>query len=298
MNPGFRERIKLYPSGDPVCQGLVRYARERGLSRIAFFSYNGTPLDLTMSAFSAELEHSWARMAAAEGVSLYVVDSPQYGAPGRRHRSYFPDTSSSDTLFAYARDVPSAISNIIGTKGRVDEFIAAYNRGVARDEEIRLPRRIDRAADVPPVDDEGRFPNLIVKHKNMDNARGITLYRTERIPETAPQELVYEYVVPDLQRCDGPEGDADYAYNLRIYLMLTPDGPRYLGARKDISSVAVPDKLPMGAVDNILPYIANGSLNAYYVAPSPSEDAIGEEFALRVGACLQRLLADKYSQIS
>jgi len=299
MNPGLKEnRISIFPSGDPVCQGLVQYATERGLSTIDFFSNNAVQPHPLVPVFSPKLEEYWATSAAEYGVALRIVDWPQYGAPGRKRGRYYPDTTRSDTLFAFAKDVPSAISRFMGTKGRFDDYIIDYNRCVVPADQIQLPRRLVNSGDIPPPCSNERFPNLILKNRNIDSARGISLHRTDEFPEISESDLVYEYVVPDLERCDGPEGYADYAYIFRIYIMLTPNGPRCIGVRKDISSVAMPEQLPMGKVEDIRPYISNSSLHSYNVEPSPQEIAVGSEFGVKVGTCLYRLLTDKYNLIS
>lgn len=88
-----------------------------------------------------------------------------------------------------------------------------------------------------------------------------------------------------------------YVHDFRAYLLITPEGPVYLGAKKGISSAAVPGPLPLGKVADKSPYISNLYAGAYHVAPSKEEDQLCRSAVLAVGAVIDRFLRKKYALI-
>jgi len=84
------------------------------------------------------------------------------------------------------------------------------------------------------------------------------------------------------------------AHIFRAYLLVTPRGPVYLGARKDVSSVPIPASLPLGEVQDKSPYVVNVRLGAYSVPPSEAEDQRCHEAVLAVGRAVHEFPQEKH----
>jgi len=68
----------------------------------------------------------------------------------------------------------------------------------------------------------------------------------------------------------------------------------YPGARKGISSVAIPPTLPFGMIIDKFPFITNHYAGSYYVAYSKAEDQACHDAVLRIGTVIFRFLREKH----
>lgn len=293
FNPGMStNRLKLYPEGDPVCKRLCRYAREHGFRRIVYY-----PTDIWF--LREELGLMWREMAAAQRVDLEIRDDPHHRSPWRRSWKRLMDLDRDDTLYVNSRALPSPLSAVIREKGLLDVEIDRQNREAPESDRIRMSRTIRASEDVAAPDPDSRFPNLIVKHSLRDMASDHTLYKTERLPDgiVSPPYVVYEYVPPDrvVQVDNGSR--AEFAFNYRAYLLITPQGPRYLGAKKNVGLVRVPDQLASGRVADNRPYVINSHLAATETAVTPAEDECIGPATLRVGRVIDAFLRRKHELV-
>lgn len=290
FNPGFRaSRLELYPDGDPVARGLTGYAAERGYARVVYYPYSKRAL------FPAELERSWREIGASAGVAVEIRDDPYFRSPYRRSCDPLIDLTADGVAYVNGRFLESPLGALVSRKDLLDREIERYNRGRSEPDRILVPRRVRTAADLAPVDGGGRFPNLIVKDVRVDQAHGITLYRTDELPEyTAdPRFQAYEYVRPDRVAEDGHRpGDRVFIY--RAYLLVAPDAAVYLGARKDISAIPLCGRLGVGRIEDPRPYLTNLHLGDYSVRPGPGEDERLEETVGRIGAMFRDFLERKH----
>ncbi len=286
------ERHRLFPQGDTVCRHLVDWAAGNGYLSVVFFPLNN-------GAFEKGLEEVWRQMAEEKGIRLEIVDNPAYGSPWPRSRRILMDLRSTRTLFVNGRYLAGPLGRLISEKGLMEEEISRFNAALAPEHQVPAPKMIALQEDVPPLDKEGLFPNIIVKNARLDKAVGVSLYRSTRLPDGANSwpHLAYEYVAPDL--IDEEEGGMikRFVSIFRGYLLVTTDGPVYLGARKDIAPVAVPDALPLGMVADKSPYITNLHLGAHSEAHSEAEDAKCRAAVLSLGAVIDRFLRNKHDLI-
>jgi hypothetical protein len=291
FNAGFRtSRLEVFPGGDPVAIKLFDYAATCGYSRIVFFPFS------RKAFFPQELEAAWRDIAERHGISFEIREEPAFTAPHREFCEATIDLEADGTLYVSGRSWDSPLKSLIREKGRLDEEIERYTSRFPERVQVRLPKRVYGDAELTSYDGTSRFPNLIVKNALMDEATGIALYKTDRIPETANAwpNLAYQYVRPDcVTRSDGPQ-ESDYVFIYRAYVLITPDGPVYLGARKDISATAVPTTLATGKVDDISPYIVNLNLEDIATQPEPSEDEKVKEAVLQIGAVVDDYLNRKH----
>ena len=301
MNPGFHaNRMDLYPDGDPVCRNLVEYAADKGYSRIVVFPANVVASFVTTSyLMEVELEESWQAMAREKGIELEVVDSPVLGSPYNRRSEFFMSGDARDTLFVNVRALNNPLSRLLGTKGKLESHLTACNKDLPEADQVLLPRMITDDSELPPPDRDPRFPNIIVKDTMVDRAKGIVMYKCSTLPEGANEgsSQVFEYVVPDRVSKDVNGSTEEFVFVFRSHILLTPDGPRYLAVRKDLSSEPVPATLDEGRVRNLRAYISNLHLGSYSVQTSDEESAAHERFAMAVGAPLCNVLRKKHGTL-
>jgi hypothetical protein len=86
----------------------------------------------------------------------------------------------------------------------------------------------------------------------------------------------------------------EFGLGCRCYLLLTPEGPVYLGAKVNVGDVSVPVELPMGRVEDIRPFVINGVVAATSRAATRREDEALEAAALRVGRVIHAFLRRKH----
>jgi hypothetical protein len=284
------KRHMLFPEGDTVCTHLVDWAVKNGFSKIIFFPHN------FQKNFDKNLEDAWRQIAQKRGIGLEVVDDPMIGSPWSRSRRILMDCKSQGALYVNGRYLNSPLSRLIGEKGLLDQEIRRFNDSFQNDIKIPIPRVILSKEDLPPVDDETMFPNIIIKNAVLDQTKGIILYKSKQLPAEGNcwPNIAYEYVIPDLEVKEEQGVIHKYVYIFRAYLLITPDGPVYLGARKDVSSVAIPNALPFGIIKDKSPYITNIHLGADFVAHSEAEDQACKDTVLSIGMVVSNFLREKH----
>jgi len=291
FNAGFRSsRLQVFPEGDPVAINLVDYAATRGYSRIVFFPYS------RKAFFPQDLEIAWRDIAARQGISFEIREEPAFTSPHREFSEPTIDLEAAGTLYVSARSWDCPLRSLVRQKGRLDQEVERYSSRFPERVQVKVPQRVYDESDLVDYDHTSRFPNVIVKNALKDQATGITLYKTDRLPENANAwpNLAYQYVPPDcLTRHEG-QREIEYVVIHRAYILIAPDGPAYLGSRKDVSSTSVPSTLPSGKVDDISPYVVNLNLEAIPTRPEPSEDEKIRGAVLQIGAVVDDYLNRKH----
>lgn len=293
VNAGFNsDRLRTFPDGDPVCLNLLRYAKTEGYVEIRF-----NPSNMYGYLFPMELEESWRRLAHREGIHLRIDDDPVNGSPYRRPSDVLIDSDDPGILYVNGRYVEAPLGRMVARKGMMEELVRVAAEK-SSSQQVFSPREILSDSDLSRLSKGGRFPNMIVKNIYEDRARGIRLYRAERIPPEArkPYLKIFEYVVPD-RVVKAVEGrPREHVAVFRAYLLVTATGPVYLGVRKDISRIPLPKMLDEGPVSEPLAFIANASLNADSVQPTPEEDFACKRAVLQVGDAVHGFLLKKHGE--
>ncbi len=290
FNPGMGlDRMWAYDGDDPVGKRLCRYAHERGFRRIVYFPSS-------MWHFEREMEEAWRRQAGALGLELEIRDDPALRSPWRRPWEPRMDFDAAGTLYVNSRQLASPLCYVIREKGLLDLEIERHNALAPEPDRIPMARRVHDEEDLVPPEPGSRFPNLIVKDPLRDMGTGLALYKVDRIPdglESTPH-LMFEYMLPELQGVSekGEPGDFGIAY--RAYLLITPDGPVYLGAKVNVGDVPVPAELPPGRIEDIRPYVINGTVAATARAVTAREEEALEAATLRVGRVIHAFLRRKH----
>ena len=291
FNPGHNiTRHLISPEGDILCHRLTDWAAKNGYTRIVFFPFNYPGI------FEKKLEDAWRSIALKKGINIEIVDDPTIGSPWPRSRRVLMNCNSPGTLYVNGRHLVSPLSRVISEKGLLDEEIRRFNEHVHVEERIPIPQVIRNEEDIPPVADDTEFPNIIIKNARLDETKGVYLYKSKHLPAGANSwpNIAYEYIIPDLVVKEDQGVMKRYVYLFRVYLLITPDGPVYLCARKGISSVPVPKTMPFGMVEDKSPYITNYHAGAYYVTHSDDEEQACRKAALSIGAVIFRFLKEKH----
>lgn len=280
------ERHRLFPEGDTVCVHLVNWAAKNGFRNIVFYPDN------SLQSFDRNLEQAWDDIVRKNNLRLEIIDDPRIGSPWPRRNKLFMDYRSDDTLYVNGRCLESPLSRLIARKGLMEIEIKRFNENIAYDKKIPIPRFIHSNDEVPNTGDRARYPNIIIKNATLDMTQGITLYKANRLPDNANTwpNIAYEYVVPDLIVKENYGMIEEYVYNFRAYMLITPDGPVYLGAKKNVSACPIPNSLSFGAVKKKSSYIANRYVGAYSVLHNKMEDHACKDAILSIGAVVFNFL--------
>jgi hypothetical protein len=292
FNPGMGvNRLRAHPDGDPVGRRLCQYASERGFRRIVFYPSS-------MWYFEREMELAWREYAGALGIELEIRDDPLRRSPWRRPWEPLVDPGAENTLYVNSREIPSPLLYVIAEKGLFEPEIESHNARVSEPERIRMARRIRSEEDLVAPEPGSRFPNLIVKDPNLNMGQGHRLFKTDRIPDgvESPPYVMFEFVAPDCQIGSQRGAPGEFAFDFRAYLVVTPQGPVYVGAKANVGDVPIPDRLEPGPVLDIRPYVINGHVASTVRPVTASEDEALEAASLRVGRAIHDFLRRKHGE--
>lgn len=292
LNPGIRPgRLRLYEGGDPIGMNLVRYAKSQGLKHIELYGP-----DILGHTFDEETEGVWRQLAEGNEISLKVVDYLFRGrsrsARAARLELNFPPPAR--TLMAMVRaPVSSSLSMLISDKGNLDALIESANRDDPANLTVLLPRRYHRVGQRLPLQNDRRFPNLIIKDRRKDKGTGIELYNVTEIPEGYREDryIINDFIVPDRIKI----GMDEFVYDCRCMILLTANGPVYLGAFTRRSGAKLGENLPIGKVDDIKPFVANISQGGRVGKPDALQDELCREASLAIGEVIYRFIDKKYN---
>ena len=142
-----------------------------------------------------------------------------------------------------------------------------------------------------------RFPKIIIKQKRKDDAEGIVLLNSFEVPDEFKRDdyIISQFLAPDLIGIDVDGKIIEFVYKIRSIIIMTVNGPVYLGSYILRSSVPVPDCLSEGVVEDISPFIANYSYGGFYQDVTKKEDKVYRDASLAVGNSINQFIKRKYS---
>jgi len=281
VNPGFflGRRYQNRPNGDPLLTAAIAGARRDGCDRIVFFPSS-------VATLPRRIEDWWRHQATAAGVELEIRDDPRVRSR-YDHRSTEPLMASDArrTLYVNIRTLPHPVNVLLEEKGLFEEEIERHNAHVPADERIPVPRRIRSSRELRELEPDGRFPNLVVKHALLNEARDVRMYRTSTLEPwmNRPPYVAFEFIRPELERLCENEVPGEHATRIRANLFITPDGPVIGNFSKAIGAAPVPERLAEGEVAHPEPYVVNGHTGARHVRPTETECERMKPAALRIG---------------
>jgi hypothetical protein len=280
INPGFYMggRYRGRPEEDPILAAAIAGAGREGCERIVVFPSS-------VAALPRFVEEWWKNQVARAAVGLEIRDDPRVRSQYRRATDPVMAPGAERTLFVNIRTLPHPINVLLEEKGRFEEEIERHNARVSGGEWIPVPRRVRSSEELPPIEPGGRFPNLVVKHALLNEARDVRMYRISRLEPwmTRPPHVAFEFVPPELEERSENGVHGEYATRMRANLFITPDGPVIGNFWKGIAGAPVPDRLEEGEVANATPYMVNGHAGARHLRPTEAECERMTPAALRIG---------------
>ena len=298
INPGFfsHRREEKHADGDPLLQAMIEGARREGCQRIVIYpSSVGGP--------SSRLEQWWRAQASASGLELEIRDDPRVRSQSRRETEPIMAPDAERTLFVNIRTLPHPVNVLLEEKGLFEAEIERHNARAPEEERIPVPRRIRSSDEVPDADPSGRFPNVVVKHALLNEARDVRMYRTSRLDPSLlePPYVAYEFVAPVLEALEEDGVEGEYAVKYRLNTFITPDGPLCTYASKGIGGAPVPATLADGPVGDPRPYVVNNHMGGRHARATDAEAERAMAAALRVGWLahdfLRRLHGPKWPRV-
>lgn len=293
MSPGhYVARHRCFPEGDTLCWHLIRYAQQMKFGRICFCP------TARQKHFDGKLETYWQRIAESNNILLEIIDDAYLGSPYKRRSNDQIKYDQPGCLYVNAYYQDTAFCNMISRKGHLEGLINRHNAKCGQEKRIPVPILYDKREPNRIKQGDGKYPNVIIKNKNIDQAKGIRLYKTEILPEVSDDGecIISEYVAPDTIRKEIDGGVQEFVYLYRTYLIISPAGAVYAGARKDISGTPLPERCEKGEISNIAPYITNlTTAGDYCVSHSMGEDRQCEKATMDIGNLIYDWFARKYA---
>ena len=283
------ERHYAFESGDTVCHHLCAYAKSLNLEKIVFHPYS-------TAAFPIKLEKEWKKIAEHYNVEIEIIDEPSIGSPASRKNNFNIKYNSNNILYISGRWANCPLGRLIYSKGMLDKEIEIYNKGANNLARINIPKRICCDDDISERGKLNGLPNIILKNIYMDRSEGIRLFKAGNLPQfNKYQNIAYEYLKRDLIIKNANGAEEKYAYDYRTYLLLTPFGPIYAGAKKIVNTIPIPSKIKNGEIKDISPFAFNTIKSAKDEPPSWQEDSKCEQATLSVGNVIYDFLKKKHT---
>jgi len=280
INPGFfsHGRERHHAEGDPLLEAMIQGARREGCDRIVLYPSS-------VAGPSSRLEAWWQAQASAAGLELEIRDDPRVRSRCRRETEPIMAPDAERTLFVNIRTLPHPVDVLLEEKGLFEAEIERHNARAAEEDRIPVPRRIHSSDEVPDAHPGGRFPNVVVKHALLNEARDVRMYRTSRLDPSLlePPYVAYEFVAPELEALEENGVEREYAVKYRLNTFITPDGPLCTYASKGIGGAPVPEALAEGPVADPRPYVVNNHMGGRHSRATESEAESAMAAALRVG---------------
>lgn len=280
INPGFfsNRRQENHAEGDPLLEAMIEGARREGCDRIVLYPSS-------VAAPSLQLEAWWREQTSAAGLELELRDDPRVRSPYRRETRPIMALDAERTLFVNIRTLPHPVNVLLEEKGLFEAEIERHNADAPRSERIPVPRVIRSADDIPPPEAGGRFPNVVVKHALLNEARDVRMYRAKTLPPDLfdPPYVAYEFVPPELEELEENGVHGEYAVKYRLNTFITPDGPLCTYASKGVGAVPVPDTLADGPVTDPRPYVVNNHMGGRHASSTREEYERVAPTAMRLG---------------
>jgi hypothetical protein len=280
INPGFfsNRRQVNHADGDPLLEAMIEGARREGCDRIVLYPSS-------VAAPSRQLEDWWREQTSAAGLELEIRDDPHARSRYRRETEPIMALDAERTLFVNIRTLPHPVNVLLEEKGLFEAEIERHNADAPESERIAVPRVIRSADEILPLEPAGRFPNLVVKHALLNEARDVRMYRaaTLRPDLFDPPYVAYEFVPPELEDLEENGVEGEYAVKYRLNTFITPDGPLCTYASKGVGAVPVPDTLADGPVTDPRPYVVNNHMGGRHASSTREEFERVAPTAMRLG---------------
>jgi hypothetical protein len=298
MNCGLEIIRTVIFRNDPFVRSLLDVASSSGYRRLVVVS-GATSVD-------EEMTRQYREGAAARGLELLLFEDSfhvRFGHPGT---SGLPEEGVPRTLLVRNRHYRTPLDWIIHHKRASSRALRLYKEE-SGDTSFRLPSTTAEPR-FTPADSRDPFPNLVFKLPESDDGEGVVFLKVsslEHAREVLAQSLhrivrprvlgrlysrlldregVYQPFIPTRLTADRR------LYKTRAYVVLTPIGVHFLAAHRLVGCRPVPESLPVGLVEDQLPYLVNWRAGSRLEKISLEDLPAVSRAALGVGRGLARAL--------
>ena len=283
---------------------LVRHAAAAGYGHLVV-------LDSRFSGVLPAMAEEYREAAAEAGLRVRLVDRIFVPQSANERSFGLPPDLPGDTLVARLKTYPVATDHLLQDKIGSHRALSLY-ADVADEPDLRVP-----SAGPEPVladhDRESPFPNVVSKLADVDKGRAVRFAKArspghareifarstgpdggmllrERIRNAVRESrhVFQEYVRPRLL-------EGRHPYKVRANVLVSPDGPVFLSAHRVVSRRSVPERLPLGLVeDRKLFSVSHSSGNGYYDRVPAGELSLVKRASLAAGRGLAWALRESF----
>ena len=273
-------RVSLY-TRDPFVDNLLDFASGQGYRTVVFVNNLSSNMNRSMAA---QLEGG----AKERGLRVRIIEDAHVPGSGYARSFTVPEVDERDTLVVRTKGYRTSLDNLFDNKRASQRALELYQTA-ADESELHLP-----ASGAEPVlgrtGEDEPFPNLVYKFPERDAGKGIAFIKAAS-PEHAKKiikeatglcrpsgftDLLYSFV--DDRKgifqsyIHSPLREGRFLSKIRSHVLLSPAGCRFLSGHRVVSRYPVPERLPLGLVQDDRPYLVNLSRSSAYEVLTPSEE--------------------------
>jgi hypothetical protein len=282
------ERTALY-NRDPFVSNLLDFVKEQGYRHLVVMASNFQYVDKLMAK-------QYEEGTVARKIKLNIVEDAYLPKLHYTQSFGIPSMYNDSMLVVRIKFYHTNLDYLFNHKWTSIQALEAYKKH-SSDPALLLP-----ATGLEPVlgdiDPHDPFPNLVYKLPDLDQGKGVIFLKANS-PEHA-RTILMEAIRLNRRRepwnrylIKKQKGlfqsyirsqllPGRRLYIIRAHVFITPIGIKFLSAHRVVSERAVPEYLPLGVVQNPLPYIVNYSVGSKYEIVSPEEEPAVEAAALAV----------------
>lgn len=295
------ERRALYGAVDPDIERILDLARRRGFERVVPFR----------DAWTEAQVDEWERCGAEWGIPTTPWAFPQRARRPRHPAIALPDPLPEGTLVILYTTTHSPVDHWVH-----DKFTSSlWLREELSDCKGVQPVQTAEELSVPPLDDDPRWPNLVVKLSGWDLSRFVYVARVRSEAEaraafridangwpgilarslgsrfmnllTDRDRVLYQpYVKPPT--LDGRP------FKIRSHVLVTPVETAFLSTRRVVAGKRPPQALPFGLVEDRAPYVVGFSAGGSYQRADAAEEGHLRGAGEEVARALERTLSARF----
>jgi hypothetical protein len=300
LNAGIFERTRrpLWET-DPIPEGFASFVRERQMDGVIWVGADLTPLD---PWFHAQLWHG----LTDRGIEVEILEDarlpPRRGVPAGvpvPARALFPPAEPPvGTLVVRIRSYGIGPDVVVQDK---EAFARALGPELTRVTEgaVKVLPLLPEPDGVTLPDDPG-VPNLVYKYPQENKGEGVFFLRARDADHARALAREVDRSTGERGGCFQPWVSSVFLPGRRVYeyrtmILVTPAGVRFLSARRRESVTPVPDRLPLGVVEDRRPFIITGYFGNVSTPPDPAEESLVRSASLAVAEALAASLGRSFA---
>ncbi len=307
LDAAIREtRRQIYPDAlDPIVSGLASIAKAGGFKVLVPYA----------SAWSEQYLREFSLAGREFGIEIRPASRRYRRRTGLHPTAALPSKQTPDTMYAVFPYRGGPLDYFVEEKRITGQWLEQTigDLNIPGGCLAAIPNH--RELTVPPLDETGRWPNLVVKVSPSAQSRDILTGRFrndaearaalglsdrgelpkafrlrwhDRLGEAVfgTRQAVYQPFIP-------PELDPNgHPQIVRLHVFVSPTTHRFLSAHKVISSRPAPETLPFGLIEDDKTFVVNYSRGAHYARLNEEEEqemaAVADEFGQILDIAVRR----------